>query len=87
MPPINISFAPATSFCSWSMTSPSRTIFSVRGTSRTTRSLASVATFRTHQWLVMLGSIAVYVVGWLLNFPRRSTWDAWASSAGLTLPW
>lgn len=48
---------------------------------------AFVVTFMTYQWLVMMGALIVYFIFWGLNFPKRSQWDDWASSAGLTLPW
>lgn len=46
-----------------------------------------VVTIATKREYVMAAGMTVFLVFLILNFPRKRTWDLWAESAGLTLPW
>jgi hypothetical protein len=46
-----------------------------------------VATIMTRRLYFVIVGLVIAGAFMYVNFPRRSTWDKWAASAGLTLPW
>jgi len=46
-----------------------------------------IVTIASSSGAYLLVATVIYLPLWALSFPRHGTWDSWAASAGLTLPW